>query len=143
MNVPIILLDSTVEAPKYHSEGACAFDIAPKCDCTIEPSEITLLPTGYIIKVPEGHMLMIAPRSSLPRKKLLVFPHSIGIIDQDYCGPEDELQIQVQNISTEVVNVQKGERIAQGVFVCISKAEWQITDTHNAATRGGFGSTGL
>lgn len=142
MNIDIVLLDQSIEVPKYHSEGACAFDIALRCDATIHPGEIALLPTGYIIKVPKDHMLMIAPRSSLPRKKLLVFPHSIGIIDQDFCGPEDELQIQVQNTGSEVVSVTKGERIAQGVFVSISKANWHITETHNTKTRGGFGSTG-
>jgi len=94
-----------------------------------------------IVKVPEGYMLMIVPRSSLPRKKALVCPHSVGIIDQDYCGPEDELLVQVQNISDHPVVIERGERIAQGIFVKVDTAEWEEVEA-NGKSRGGFGSTG-
>lgn len=87
-------------------------------------------------------MLIIAPRSSLPRKKGLMCPHSIGIIDQDYHGEKDELLVQVQNITNAPVTVERGERIAQGIFVKIERAEWQEVHSHGAETRGGFGTTG-
>jgi dUTP pyrophosphatase len=51
-------------------------------------------------------------------------PHSIGVIDQDYHGEKDEILVQVQNITTAPVTVERGERIAQGLFVKIEKAEW-------------------
>ncbi|MDA1292879.1 MAG: dUTP diphosphatase, partial [bacterium] len=92
-------------------------------------------------QVPEGHALLIVPRSSLPRKKALVCPHSIGVIDQDYHGPDDEILIQVQNISDEVVTVERGERIAQGMFVKVEQAEWVEEKELASVSRGGFGST--
>jgi len=82
-------------------------------------------------------------RRSFPRKKMLVCPHSLGVIDQDYHGEKDELMVQVQNIGTVPVTVERGERIAQGMFVKVEQATWEEVDSHNAATRGGFGSTGI
>ena len=108
----------------------------------IARGKIGLVPGNVIVKVPEGYLLLISPRSSLPRKKGLVCPHSIGIIDQDYHGAEDEILIQVQNVSQEPVTVERGERIAQGLFVRVDRAEWKEVENHGAQTRGGFGSTG-
>lgn len=142
MQVEISRIDTSLPLPQYESAGAVGFDFVTREDTTIEPGAIGLVPGNVIVKVPDGHMLIIAPRSSLPRKKGLVCPHSIGIIDQDYHGPEDEILIQVQNITKEPVTVARGDRIAQGLFVRVDRAEWQEVDDHGAKTRGGFGSTG-
>jgi dUTP pyrophosphatase len=78
-----------------------------------------------------------------PRKKGLICPHSVCVIDQDYHGPEDEILIQVQNVTEEPIVVERGERIAQGVFMKIEKAQWQEINGHEkTSSRGGFGSTG-
>lgn len=142
MKIQIQRVDTSVALPTYASGGAVAFDVVTRETTTVEPGAIALIPGNVIVKIPEGTMLLVAPRSSMPRKKGLVFPHGIGIIDQDYCGPEDELLIQVQNITKEPVTVERGERIAQAVFVRIEKAEWKEVDSHGVETRGGFGSTG-
>ena len=86
--------------------------------------------------------LVLAPRSSTPKKTGLSYPHSIGVIDQDYCGPEDELKVQVYNFTDENVTVRRGDKVGQGMFVKIEKALWEELDSmeHNK-TRGGFGST--
>ena len=101
------------------------------------------MPGNVIVKVPEGFALLILPRSSLPRKKALVCPHSLGLIDQDYHGPKDEIFVQVQNISDGPVTVERGERIAQGLFVKIERATFKEVDSHGVESRGGFGSTGM
>ena len=142
MQVSITRIDTDLPLPQYESSGAAGFDIVTRETTTIEPSAIGLIPGNIVVKVPEGYALIIAPRSSLPRKKKLVCPHSVGVIDQDYCGPEDEIMVQVMNISEEPVTVERGERIAQGLFVRVDTAEWQEVDDHGAETRGGFGSTG-
>ena len=142
MDVQITRIDKTLELPKYESNGAVGFDFVTRETTTIEPGAIGLVPGNVVIKVPEGHVLMIFPRSSLPRKKGLTCPHSVGIIDQDYCGPEDEIMIQVLNIKDEPVTVEKGERIAQGMFIRVDTATWTEVDGHGSESRGGFGSTG-
>ena len=142
MHVSLQRIDTGLPLPSYHTNGAVGFDLITRVTTTVEPGKIALVPGNIIVKVPEGYLLMITPRSSLPRKKGLICPHSVGIIDQDYHGEKDEILVQVQNITDQPVIVERGERIAQGIFVKIERAEWQEVDSHGAATRGGFGSTG-
>ena len=142
MKISIQRVDKTLPLPKYESAGAVCFDVITRETTVIEPNAMVLIPGNVIVKVPEGFALVIAPRSSMPRKKNLVFPHSIGILDQDYHGPEDELKVQVQNIGDQPVTVERGERIAQAMFMKVEKAEWEEVESHGAETRGGFGSTG-
>lgn len=143
MQVRIRRIDPTLPLPKHESNGAVGFDIITRHTTTIAPDAIALVPGNVIVEVPEGYALLIIPRSSLPRKKALVCPHSLGVIDCDYHGPDDEILVQVQNISNAPVIVKRGERIAQGIFVKIEKAEWIEEEEHlTAVSRGGFGSTG-
>lgn len=142
MHVSITRVDPALPLPSYQTAGAAAFDLVTRETTIIAPKSINLVPGNVIVKVPEGYALLILPRSSLPRKKGLICPHSLGLIDQDYHGPKDEIFVQVQNITDQPVTVEKGDRIAQGLFVKIDRAEWQEVDSHGAETRGGFGSTG-
>ncbi|MDD5750943.1 MAG: dUTP diphosphatase [Candidatus Peribacteraceae bacterium] len=142
MQVSIQRIDASLPLPAYHTAGSVGFDIITRVTTVIEPGAIALVPGNVIVKVPEDYALLVLPRSSLPRKKGLVCPHSIGVIDCDYHGPQDELLVQVQNITKQTVTVERGERIAQGLFVKVERAEWQEVDGHGAETRGGFGSTG-
>src|SRR3990167_9293293 len=130
MQVRIQRIDTTLPLPKYESTGAVGFDLITRETTVIEPNAIALIPGNVIVKVPEGYALLIVPRSSLPRKKGLVCPHSIGVIDHDYHGEKDELLVQVQNITDSPVTVERGERIAQGLFVRIDRAEWKEVDSH-------------
>jgi len=77
----------------------------------------------------------------MPSRKGLSVPHGIGVIDQDYCGADDELLVQVYNFTTAAVTVARGEKIAQGVFVRVDRARWRETDFAAQPSRGGFGST--
>ncbi len=142
MQIQIQRIDPTLPLPKDETKGAGGFDLVTRETTTIAAGAIGLVPGNVIVKVPEGYALLILPRSSLPRKKSLVCPHSLGVIDGDYHGPKDEIFVQVKNISDAPVTVERGERIAQGLFVKVETAEWQEVDGHGAETRGGFGSTG-
>jgi dUTP pyrophosphatase len=141
MKVNITRIDSNLPLPEYASPGACAFDLYSRETTVIEPNQIALLPSNLIIQVPAGYVLALAPRSSLARKKSLVMPNSIGIIDQDFSGEKDEVMIQVQNIGKDAVTVDRGERVAQGLLLQIGIAQWEET-TATSKSRGGFGSTG-
>lgn len=142
MDVFIRRIDPTLPLPRYETAGAVGFDLITRETTTIEPKTIGLVPGNVIVKVPEGYALLILPRSSLPRKKGLVCPHSLGVIDQDYHGPKDEIFVQVQNVSDQPVTVERGERIAQGLFVRVDRANWVEVEDHGVESRGGFGSTG-
>lgn len=141
MKVNIYRVDKTLPLPKYETSGSFAFDFVARETTEIHPQELGLIPGNVIIGCPHDHALLILPRSSTPRKKSLMFPHSVGLIDHDYCGPEDEILVQVYNFGKESVVVERGERVAQGLFVKINKAQFIEIDNVEEKSRGGFGST--
>lgn len=142
MRVRITRLDPTIPLPEHKTAGAVAFDIAPRVNTVVASGATVRIPTGLIIKTPPGYALIIVSRSSTPERKGLLLPNGIGILDQDYCGPTDELHLLVYNFTEAPVTVKKGERIAQGLFVPIERAEWDEGPAA-ATSRGGFGSTGI
>ncbi len=141
MKVEIFRIDESLPLPKYETKGSFAFDFLARKETVINPHEIGFVPGNVIVKCPKNLALLILPRSSTPRKKSLVFPHSVGLIDQDYHGEKDEILIQVLNFSNEPVTVEKGERIAQGLFVRAEQVELDEVHTPGEISRGGFGST--
>ena len=141
MIVKIKRLDTDLPLPQYETGGSVGFDLLCRESVTIAPQTVMLIPANVIIETPPGYMLMVTLRSSTPRKLGLLIPHGVGIIDQDYCGEDDEIQIQVYNFTDQPVTVERGDRIAQGIFVRVDTAEWSEVAEMNSETRGGFGST--
>jgi len=142
MKIEIFKLRDDVEIPQFETAGSVGFDLRAAQKCEIAPGEIKLIPTGLVIKTPPGFALILASRSSTPKKKGLKMPHGIGVIDQDYCGPNDEIKIQVYNFSDQKTVVEKGDRIAQGIFVRAERCKFHEITKNENKTRGGFGSTG-
>ena len=141
MQIEIKRIDKEIPLPAYETEGSVCFDFRAREETRIPPRSIVLVPGNVIVNTPPGYMLLVAPRSSTPRKKGLLSPHGIGIIDQDYCGEKDEIMIQLYNFTDEEVVVEKGERIAQGGFVRIDRASFVEVEKMSQKSRGGFGST--
>ncbi len=142
MKVSIKRIDKELPLPMYESTGAVGFDFVAREETIISAKSLGLIPGNVVIEVPVGYMLVVAARSSAPKKKGLLTPHGIGIIDHDYCGPNDEIKVQVYNFRDEPVIVARGEKIAQGVFVRIDKFEFSEVEEMQRESRGGFGSTG-
>ncbi len=141
--VRIRRLHPSVPLPDYQTPGAAGFDLAASADVEIPAGNIALVPTGLVIEVPPGHFLGIFARSSTPLKRGLIVANGVGVIDQDYCGPADEVRIQVLNFTQGAVHVRKGDRIAQGLFIPVARAEWRETEADlRDGSRGGFGATG-
>lgn len=142
MKVKIKRIDKDLPLPVYETGGSVGFDIIAREDTQIPPKEIGMIASNLIVEVPKGYMLVVASRSSTPGKKGLLPPHGFGIIDHDYCGPEDEIKVLVYNFTDSDVEILRGDKIAQGVFVRIDKFEWEEVDEIGRESRGGFGSTG-
>jgi len=136
------------QEPFLGSPHAGGFDLHTVSAVTVKPMQPALLPTGIAVEIPQGHIGLLALRSSAPKKKGLFSPHGMGIIDADYRG---ELFVQVCALSEEVV-VKGGERIAQLVIVparSIAESNTIITGTEEVEElsdtsrgAGGFGSSG-
>jgi len=144
MELKVWRKDPRARLPERTSEGAVGFDLFALEDQEIPPAEPTFIRTGLVIKASKPYAMFVFPRSSLFRKKGLLFPHSAGIIDFDYCGEEDELKILVLNLKPEPVWVSAGERIAQLVLISVATEVklQEVSEPPRAVSRGGFGSTG-
>jgi len=142
MKINIHRIDKTLKLPQYETNGSFAVDLYAREMVKIAPREVARIPSNIIIKCPSELACLIIPRSSLFNKKSLIFPHSIGLIDGDYCGSEDEILIQVLNLGNEKVVIKRGEKIAQMCFVKTEKANFVEVDEPEKNSRGGFGSTG-
>lgn len=145
-----------VEPPKRGSDGAAGWDLCAAEDAVVCPFMVTLIPTGFDVEIPEGHFLFLVPRSGFAIKNHVIFPNSVGIIDEDYRG---EMKVGLMLLHTNihspdgvvkinsdgVVRINKGDRICQAILMKYSQQTWSKVDELSGTKRGtqGFGSTGL
>ena len=128
--------------PSYGTSEAAGFDLAAAHDLVVPPQQIALVRTGLVIEVPSGYFLAIFARSSTPLKRGLIVSNGVGVIDSDYSGPNDEVMIQVMNITPSDVTIGRGDRLAQGIVLPAPRVTWEEVTEIREVTRGGFGSTG-
>lgn len=108
----------------------------------IAKDEFKLIPLGVSMQLPEGYEAIIAPRSSLFKNYGLIQTNSIGIIDESYCGDEDEWKLPVY--ATRDILVSKNDRICQFRIVRHQpEIKFEYVETLDNPDRGGFGSTGI
>ena len=143
LTLRISRLHDSVTLPSYQTAGSAGFDLASSVAMTVAPGEVTLVPTGLVIEVPAEHFLGVFARSSTPLKRGLMVANGVGIVDSDYCGPTDEIKIEVYNFTAAPVRIEPGDRLAQGIIMPFARAEWsEHSGPARTAPRGGFGSTG-
>lgn len=132
-----------INLPKRSTKYSAGYDFEAAEDIIIPAgSEIpTLIKTGIKAYMEEGEVLMLFNRSSNPKKKGLVLANSVGVIDKDYYENEDNdghIMFAFLNIKKEDVEIKKGERIGQGVFMNFNTSD---DDNAEGERKGGFGST--
>lgn len=135
--------------PTYGTSQSAGMDLYLIKDIYIYPGEKLLVSLGLIVVPPENYHFEIVLRSSTPLKYPgLILLNSIGIIDSDYCGPEDELKLSLGNIEERhgrCVEIPKHTRIAQMLLRPNIRTEIQeikYEEIRSLQSRGGFGSTG-
>lgn len=128
--------------PTRSTKGSAGYDFKAPFDITLAPNETIKIPTGIRAKIDEGWVLMIYPRSGLGFKFRLQLNNTVGVIDSDYFGSDNEghIMIKMTNCSNEnkTVNVKAGEGFAQGIFMPFGIT---IDDEADGIRNGGFGST--
>ncbi len=141
MDIRIKRFSKEVPLPQYHTAGAAGFDLAARERVEIPAGAVGYVPLNVAVETPSGYFLLIAARSST-HKKGLILANGIGIGDSDFCGDGDEYKAAYFNFTSTPVVVEKGDRIAQGVFVKYETAQWSEVDVMGNKDRGGFGGTG-
>ena len=142
LTLTITKIHPEAQLPAYQTADAAGFDLASTADVTVDPGRVALIPTGLVIRVPQRMFLAIFARSSTPLKRGLMIANGVGVIDPDYCGPADEVKIAVMNFTGAPVAIQRGDRIAQGIFLAAPRVTWEEAEALGGESRGGFGATG-
>jgi len=127
--------------PKRSTQHSAGYDFVAAETITIDPGAIKLVPTNVKAYMQEGEVLYLYDRSSNPRKRGIVLSNSVGVIDKDYYGNPDNdgnIHAQFTNITNDVVTIEKGTAMMQGVFMPFLLAD---DDDASGVRVGGFGST--
>ena len=129
--------------PAYATTGSSGMDLRAflTSPITLAPMERSLVPTGLFLAIPENWEAQIRPRSGLAIKQGITCLNTPGTIDADYRG---EIKIILINLSKESQIINDGDRIAQIVFQCVEKVDWELVAELAETKRGagGFGHTG-
>ncbi len=142
-----IKLSRGMTLPKYQTEGSAAIDLCAAIEdgetLTLHPGERITVPTGISISPESKNVVaIVAARSGLATKKGITLSNAIGVIDSDYRG---EICVGLYNISKEDFKIERGDRIAQLMFMPVYSANLieALTLDETERGEGGFGSTGV
>ncbi|MDO4203446.1 MAG: dUTP diphosphatase [Selenomonadaceae bacterium] len=136
-------LDKNINIPVRKTARSAGYDIEAAESVIVSPGELVKIATGLKAYMQDDEYLGIHIRSSLGINRQLMLANSQGVIDADYYNnPDNEghIIIAMRNMGSEPVSINKGDRIAQGIFYRYLVAD---DDTAEGARTGGFGSTGI
>ena len=132
-----------IRLPRRATRGSAGYDYFSPVSFTLKPGETIKIPTGIRARMEEGWVLCNFPRSGQGFKFRLQLNNTVGIIDSDYYGSDNEghIMAKLTNDSNEgkVLTVQAGDGFLQGIFFPFGITE---ADEADAVRNGGFGRTG-
>lgn len=142
-----IKMTRNMPMPAYATEGSAAMDLRAALDegevIILAPGERSLIPTGvHIAPETSDVVAIVAGRSGLGIKHGITLSNSIGVVDSDYRG---EVCVGLINKGQEDFKIERGDRIAQLMFMPVCHANLLAAETLDETERGagGFGSTGI
>lgn len=125
--------------PQRATPGSAGYDFHANKGLFIPPGQTRLVKTGITAVMADTDVLLLHIRSSMAWKLGLMLSNGVGVIDADYYP--NEICVLLYNATDKDICIEKGQKIAQGLFM-----NYQITDndaTVQKARAGGFGSTGV
>lgn len=130
-----------IEPIKFIENKNDWYDLRSAEDVELKAGEYRLIKLGIGIKLPAGYEAIIAPRSSTFKSFGIIHACSIGVIDELYCGDNDQLFFPALAMRDTVIH--KNDRICQfRIFAHQPKLEITKVERLGAIDRGGFGTTG-
>ena len=132
-----------IKMPKRATAGSAGYDFYAPADITLEQGKSTLIPTGIRAKISDGWVLSVYPRSGLGFKHRVQLDNTVGIIDADYYGADNEGHIMIKlscdaHDAGHTVSLPGGDGFAQGIFTAFGIT---VDDEASEKRTGGFGST--
>lgn len=131
-----------ISLPQRSTKKSAGYDIKSMTKDTIKPGESKIFKTGLKVIMNDDEALYIFPRSSFGYKYDTTLSNSVGVIDADFYNNEDNeghFSVKLYNHGTKDLEINIGDRIAQGIFMkyLVVDDEEEITNER----KGGIGST--
>lgn len=116
-------------------------DLRAATNITLKQGEHAYIPLGVAMELPKGYEAWLVSRSSTAKKFGIFHCDDVGIIDNSYCGDNDEWKLPV--VALRDTTVHKNDRICQfRLHEVMPTLEIEAVDTLGNPDRGGLGSTG-
>ena len=132
---------SEIEKLTYIAGKSDWIDLRAAEEVELKKGDFRLIKLGVSLQLPKGYEAIIVPRSSTFKNFGIIQTNHMGVIDETYCGDEDEWMMPVLAVRDTAIHV--NDRICQ---FRIQKHQPQITfeevEVLGNANRGGFGTTG-
>ena len=131
---------SSVPLPTRATSGSAGYDFFTPVPIELAPGETVTVPTGIRARIAEGWVLFVLPKSGLGFRYRLRLDNTVGVIDSDYFGSDNEghIIVKLTNCGDKPLSVKKHAPFCQGVFLPFGITESDATD---GIRNGGFGST--
>lgn len=137
-----VQLIGDASAPFYAHEGDAGLDLAANENVVLRPMQRKVVGTGLRVRIPDGCVGDVRPRSGLASKMGVTVVNSPGTIDSNYRG---EVGVPLINLGTNTAYIERGDRIAQLVVTEYVPCRVAVVESLDETERGegGFGSTGI
>lgn len=135
--------DKNIRPPERKTAQSAGYDIEAAASATLLPGKVTIVPTGLKAYMQSDEYLALFVRSGTAIKRGLMLVNGTGIIDADYYNNADNeghIMVALYNTTDAPVSVEKGERVAQGIFLKYLTVD---DDAASGVRTGGVGSTGV
>ena len=128
--------------PKRKTVGSAGYDFHAPFSFALNAGESIVIASGVRVQITPGWWLGILPRSGHGFRYRIQLDNTLGVIDSDYYGAENEghILIKLTNDSKtgKTLEIEAGTGFAQGIFLPYGIA---AGDQASEARSGGFGST--
>lgn len=130
-----------IEPLKYIDGKSDWIDLRAAQEVTLKAGEFKMIPLGVAMKLPQGYEAHIVPRSSTFKNFGIIQTNHFGVIDESYCGDNDQWHMPVYAVRDTQIHV--NDRICQfRIMRHQPTIVFEETEKLTGADRGGFGSTG-
>lgn len=117
-------------------------DLRSATTIELKKGEFKLIPLGIAMQLPNGYEAHIVPRSSTYKNFGVIQTNHQGVVDESYCGDNDQWFFPAYALRDTVINV--NDRICQ--FRIVEKQpeiSFEEVECLRNEDRGGCGSTGI
>lgn len=141
INLKVKYFSEDIEKLRYIDGKSDWIDLRSAADVELEAGEFKLIPLGIAIELPHGYEAHVVPRSSTFKNFGVLQVNSMGVIDETYCGDNDQWFMPVLAVRDTKICV--NDRICQfRIMEHQPVLTFEQVDHLEGADRGGFGSTG-